>query len=328
MATTGQGAAAEERRRPVMLGSVVQGGAGFGNLYRAVEADVVQQALETAWDLGVRSFDTAPHYGVGLGEERLGRFLAGQPRDEFTISTKVGRLLVEDPAAPTEAEGFVGTPTRRRIRDYSAAGVRRSLEDSLSRLGLDRIDLVLIHDPEDFLDAAITEAAPALSVMRAEGVIGGYGVGTNYSEVALRLVRETDLDTVLIAGRYTLLDRGAGAQLLPACVERGVEVLTAGLFNSGLLADPDAADAHYNYGRPPATVVDTARRMQQTCLDHGVSLRAAALQFPLRHPAVTAVVLGATTAAEVRDGCQQLQEPVPEELWSALERLSPEGPLA
>jgi D-threo-aldose 1-dehydrogenase len=200
--------------------------------------------------------------------------------------------------------------------------VRRSLEDSLSRLGLDRIDLVLIHDPEDFLDAALTEAAPALSAMRAEGVIGGYGVGTNYSEVALRLVRETDLDTVLIAGRYTLLDRGAGAELLPGCLERGVDVLAAGLFNSGLLADPDAADAYYNYGRAPATVVDTARRMQQTCLDHGVSLRAAALQFPLRHPAVTAAVLGATTAAQVRDCCQQLREPVPEELWSVLERLS------
>ena len=300
---------------------VVQGGASFGNLYRATDPDVVHEALATAWSLGVRAFDTAPHYGVGLSEERLGRFLADQPREQFTLSTKVGRLLVDDPDAPTEADGFVDTPRRRRERDYSAAGVRRSLEDSLRRLGLDRVDLVLIHDPEDHLDVAVAEAAPALSAMREEGLIGGYGVGTNFADVALRLVQETDLDTVMIAGRYTLLERTAEELLLPACLERDVEVQTAGVFNSGLLADPGAAEAHYDYGRAPADLIARARSMESACRDRGFELRAAALQFPLRHPAVTAVVLGAGTAAEVRDCHEQLQQPVPEDLWNVLDGL-------
>ena len=300
---------------------LVQGAASFGNLYRPVHPDVVQEALATAWALGVRAFDTAPHYGVGLAEERLGRFLADQPREQFTVSTKVGRLLVDDPDAPTEADGFVDTPRRRRERDYSAAGVRRSLEDSLRRLGLDRVDLVLIHDPEDHLDAAVAEAAPTLSAMRKEGLIGGYGVGTNFADVALRLVLETDLDTVMIAGRHTLLNRSAEEQLLPTCLDRNVNVLAAGVFNSGLLADPGAAEAHYDYGRAPADLIARARSMESACRDRGFELRAAALQFPLRHPAVSAIVLGAGTAAEVQDCHDQLQRPLPEDLWSTLDGL-------
>jgi D-threo-aldose 1-dehydrogenase len=305
-----------------VFGSVVQGGAAFGGLYRPVDDETVRDALQAAWDSGIRAFDTAPHYGVGVSEERLGRFLAGRPRDEFTLSTKVGRLLVDDPTAPTKAEGYAGTPRRRRIRDYSADGVRRSLEESLTRLGLDRVDLVLIHDPEDYLDAAVQEAAPALSALRDEGVIGGYGVGTNYSDVALRLVEQTDLDTVMIAGRYTLLDRPAEAQLLPACAERGVDVLTAGLLNSGLLADPDAADPHFDYAAAPPEVVAVAQELQRRCRRFGVELRAAALQFPLRHPAVTAVVTGAGTADEVRDCQAQLAVEIGEELWAELEDVS------
>lgn len=302
-----------------VIGSVVQGGAAFGNLYRPVDPEVVSSALEEAWSLGIRSYDTAPHYGVGLSEQRLGRFLAARPREQFTVSTKVGRLLVDDENAPIEGEGFAQTPARRRVRDYSRDGVRRSLEDSLRRMGLDRVDLVLIHDPEDHLDEAVQRAAPALSALRDEGVIGGYGVGTNFSAVALRLVRETDLDTVMIAGRHTLLNADAEADLLPACLERGIGVLTAGLFNSGLLADPEAADARYDYDTAPAETVVRARQLQQICRRHGVDLRAAALQFPLRHPAVTAVVLGAGTAAEVRDCHEQLQVPIPDELWAELD---------
>jgi D-threo-aldose 1-dehydrogenase len=308
--------------RRTVLGSVVQGGAAFGGLYRPVDDETVHEALQTAWDLGIRAFDTAPHYGVGVSEERLGRFLVDRPRDEFTVSTKVGRVLVDDPDAPTEDEGFVGTPRRRRVRDYSAAGVRRSLEDSLTRLGLDRVDLVLIHDPEEHLEAAVQEAAPALSTLRDQGVIGGYGVGTNFSEVALRLVQQTDLDSVLIAGRYTLLDRRAEAQLLPACVERGVQVLTAGLLNSGLLADPNAADPHFDYATASPEVVAVARELQRRCGRFGAELRAAALQFPLRHPAVTAVVTGSGTAAEVRDCHAQLEVDIDAELWAELDAVS------
>ncbi len=317
----GRGPRSAATARPTMRGTVVQGGAAFGGLYRPVDDEAVHNALQTAWDLGIRAFDTAPHYGVGASEERLGRFLAGRPREEFTLSTKVGRLLVDDPAAPTEDEGFVGTRRRRRVRDYSAAGVRRSLEESLTRLGLDRVDLALIHDPEDHLDAAVQEAAPALSALRDEGVIGGYGVGTNFSDVALRLVQQTDLDTVLIAGRYTLLDRGAEAQLLPTCVERGVDVLPAGLLNSGLLADPDAADPHFDYASASPEVVGVAQELQRRCRRFGVVLRAAALEFPLRHPAVTAVVTGGGTADEVRDCHAQLQTEIDEELWAELDEV-------
>lgn len=300
---------------------VVQGGAGFGGLYQPIEDETVREALQTGWDAGVRAFDTAPHYGVGLAEERLGRFLAGQPRDDFVLSTKVGRLLVDDPAAPAEGEGFVGTPHRRRVRDYSAEGVQRSIEESLQRMGLDRIDLALIHDPEDYLDQAVSEAAPALSALRAEGSVGGYGVGTNFAEVGLRLVTETDLDTVMIAGRYTLLDRSAADELLPACAERNVTILAAGVLNSGLLVDPGVDQPTFNYAPAPPHLVAKAKRLQETCADYGVELRAAALQFPIRHPAVSAVVIGASTAEAVTDSVRQLAVHIPPTLWAELDEI-------
>jgi D-threo-aldose 1-dehydrogenase len=314
-------AAGQDRTSSPLFGREVLGGAAFAGLYQSVDPDTVRAALQAAWDLGIRSFDTAPHYGVGLSEERVGGFLADQPRDAFVLSTKVGRLLVDDPDAATEDQGFFGTPRRRRVPDYSADGVRRSIEDSLRRLGLDRIDLVLIHDPEDHLDAAVHEAAPALSQLRAEGVIGGYGVGTNYADVALRLVVETDLDHVLIAGRYTLLDRRAASPLLGACVDRGVAVLAAGLLNSGLLADPYGPDPHFDYQPATPAVVTLARQLDDACRGHGVPLRAAALQFPLRHPAVSSVVLGAGTADQVRDCHEQLSTEIPEALWGELDEL-------
>lgn len=300
---------------------VVLGGAGIGGLYDPIDDEAVHAALQAAWDAGVRAFDTAPHYGVGLSEERLGRFLAAQPRDEFVLSTKVGRLLVDDPEAPTEGEGFVQTPRRRRVRDYSADGVRRSLEESLQRLGLDRVDLVLIHDPEDFLDVAVQEAAPALSALRDEGVVGGYGVGTNFAEVALRLVQETDLDHVMIAGRYTLLNRAAADDLLPACAERAVQVLAAGVLNSGLLVDPGVAEPYYDYQPAPPHIVAKARRLQETCTRYGVELRAAALQFPRRSLAVAAVVLGSRTAEAVADSMAQLDVEIPPTLWAELDEV-------
>jgi D-threo-aldose 1-dehydrogenase len=298
---------------------VVQGSAGFGGLYDPIDDEAVHAAMEAAWDAGVRAFDTAPHYGVGLSEERLGRFLAQRPRAEFVLSTKVGRLLVDDPSAPDHGEGFVDTPRRRRVRDYSAAGVRRSLEESLGRLGLDRVDLVLIHDPEDYLDEAVDQAAPALSALRAEGVIGGYGVGTNHADVAVRLVQETDLDHVMIAGRYTLLDRTAADDLLPACAERDIKVLAAGVLNSGLLVDPGIAEPYFNYEPAPPHIVAKAKHLQEICGRYGVELRAAALQFPRRSLAVSAVVLGSRTADAVADSMAQLEVEIPPTLWAELD---------
>ncbi|HYP43720.1 MAG TPA: aldo/keto reductase [Propionibacteriaceae bacterium] len=300
---------------------VVQGGAGFGGLYEPIDDDTVRRALETAWDAGVRAYDTAPHYGVGLGEERMGSFLAEKPRQEFVLSTKVGRLLVDDPDASTEADGFVGTPRRRRVPDYSADGVRRSIEESLQRMGLDRLDLVLVHDPEDHLDQAVLEAAPALSALRDEGIITGYGVGTNYANVALRMVTDTDLDTVMIAGRYTLLDRAAADDLLSACAGRAVSILAAGVLNSGLLVDPEVDDPYFNYAPAPPHIVAKARRLQETCGRYGVELRAAALQFPTRHPAVSAVVLGARTPQAVADSIVQLGVEIPATLWAELDEI-------
>ncbi|MFD1717245.1 aldo/keto reductase [Georgenia deserti] len=301
----------------------VLGCAALAGLYRPVAEEEAQAALEAAWELGVRRFDTAPHYGVGLSEERLGRFLRTKPRDSFTISTKVGRLLVDDPAAVDGTDEFYGTPRRSRRRDYTADGVLRSLEESLERLGLDRVDLALVHDPEDFMDQALDEAAPALSRLRAEGVLNGYGVGTNVTGTARRFVSETDVDTVMIAGRYSLLDRRAEEGLLDLCHDRDIRVLAAAVLNSGILVDP-APGARFNYAPAPDWLLAAARHMDGACAAHDLPLRAAALQFPVRHPAVDAVVLGAGSEATVRDSVAWLRAPVPDELWAELDALLPE----
>lgn len=299
---------------------LVLGGASFGGLYKPVTDAQVEAALQVAWDGGIRAFDTAPHYGVGLSEERIGRFLAGRPRSEFVLSTKVGRLLVDDPDAQDGAHSFFGTPRRSRVPDYSHDGVLRSVEASLTRLDLDRVDLLLIHDPDDHLDEAIDGAYPALAGLRAQGVVGGIGVGVNSTEVAMAFVTDTDIDHVMIAGRYSLLDRAADIELLPACRERGIAVMVAGVFNSGLLADP-LHRRTFDYQPAPPGMLARALDMQRICNAYGVDLRAAALQFPFRHPAVTAVVSGAGSVASVTDTLAQLEVAVPEQLWAELDDL-------
>jgi D-threo-aldose 1-dehydrogenase len=294
------------------------GAAAIGGLFAPVDEAGALAAMRAAWDGGVRYFDTAPHYGVGLSEERLGRFLRELPRAGFTISTKVGRLLVPSEAPPPDGvEGFYGTPARTRVRDYSRDGVRRSLEESLERLGLDRIDVVLIHDPDDHVEQAIGAAYPALRELRDQGVVGAIGVGMNQTPMLTRLVRETDLDCVLVAGRYTLLDRSGAEELLPLCVERGVEVIAGGVFNSGLLADPRPG-ATYDYGVAARPVLDRALRMKEICERYGTPLRAAAIQFTGAHPAVATVLLGGRSAAEVTDGLRMAAHPIPAELWDEL----------
>lgn len=305
------------------MNDLVFGCASIGGLYKPASAKQAHQALTAAWDAGIRAFDTAPHYGVGQSEEFLGAFLRDRPRDEITLSTKVGRLLVEDPDAQDGTEGYFGNAKRSRVRDYSGDGIRRSLEESLERLGLDRVDTLFVHDPEDHMDAAIGEAAPALADLRDQGVIGSFGVGTNYAEVARRFVDETACDRLMIAGRYSLLDRRAEDVLLDRCAERGVEVLVAGVLNSGLLADP-APGAPFNYEPAPTWLIEVAQGMQAACARHGVSLRAAALQFPIRHRAITALVTGAGRPETVRDTVESLRVTVPEELWAELEELVPE----
>lgn len=312
------------RQTPVLVSELGFGGASAGNLYRDTSDAEAAGAIQAAWDGGVRYFDTAPHYGLGLSEARLGAALGSRPRLEFVLSTKVGRLLEDNPSpsgSDVAAGGFAVPDRLRRRYDYSAAGVRRSLEDSLTRLGLDRVDIVYVHDPDDYVDEAIAGALPELVRMREEGIIGAAGVGMNQWQAPLRMVRETDLDVVMLAGRWTLLDR-SGAPLLAACADRGVSVVAAAPFNSGLLAQPWPPDgALFNYGPAGPALLQRARDLARICHEHGVDLPTAAVQFPLRHPAVVSVVSGMRTAAQAVTTVARLTTPVPDDIWAELETL-------
>ena len=296
------------------------GGAQIGNLYRVTGEEEAADAVRAAWEAGIRYFDTAPHYGLGLSERRLGAALRAFPREGLVLSTKVGRLL--EPTGRSDQpdpEGFAVPATTRRVRDYSRDGVRRSIEASLERLGLDRIDVALIHDPDDHLTQALGEAAPALSQLRDEGVIGAYGAGMNQSAALTRFVRETDADVVMLAGRYTLLEQPALADLLPAALERGVGVINVGVYNSGLLARPrPATGASYNYAAAPAELIARAHRIADVCERHGTTLPVAALAFGLRHPAVVGVALGLRNRAQVEESIERYRAPVPPALWAEL----------
>ena len=237
----------------VEVSTFVFGGAPIAGLFAAVEESAAQATLEAAWAAGVRAFDTAPHYGVGLSERRLGDFLADRPRDEFSLCTKVGRLLVPSDEDVEGIEEFYGTPRLARVRDYSRDGVLASLEASLERLRLDRVDVALIHDPEGYERPVLDGAYPALEELRAAGVVGAIGFGTTDAAVLERLLRATDVDCILIAGRYSLLDTSAAQELLPECARRGVAVLVGGVFGSGVLADPRPG-ARYDY-TPASTAV-------------------------------------------------------------------------
>jgi D-threo-aldose 1-dehydrogenase len=305
-------------RSGVQVTRLMFGGAPIGGLYAPVSDDAAQATLEAAWTAGIRAFDTAPHYGVGLSERRLGSFLAGRPRGQYVLSTKVGRLLVPADGDAASAEEFPAESARlARVRDYSRDGVLACLEHSLERLGTDHVDLALIHDPDDHGPQALDGAYPALADLRAAGVIGAVGVGMNQCEMLEWFLARTDLDCVLVAGRYTLLDARAAATLLPECQRRGVAVLAGGVFNSGILADPSPG-AHYDYRSAPAAVLDRAQRIRAICGRHGIPIAAAALHFTLRHPAVTAAVVGARSPGEIQADAGYLAAEVPDGLFQEL----------
>jgi D-threo-aldose 1-dehydrogenase len=297
------------------------GAAPIGNLYRAVSDEEARAAVDAAWDSGVRYFDTAPHYGLGLSERRLGSALAGRPRSEYVISTKVGRVLEpSDGGGDDLANGFDVPASARRVWDFSADGVRRSLESSLERLGADRVDVVYLHDPDQHWEEASRQGIPALVDLREQGVVGAVGVGMNQWEMPARFVRETDVDVVMLAGRYTLLEQAALPEFLPLCLDRGVSVVAAGVFNSGLLSRPVVPDdAKYDYADAPAEVVERARRIAAVCGQHGVTLPQVAIQFALGHPAVVSVVIGSRTGEQMRSNAADFAVPVPAELWSSLQ---------
>jgi D-threo-aldose 1-dehydrogenase len=309
-------------RSPVSVTELSFGGAAIGGLYTEVSDEDARAAVDAAWEGGIRTFDTAPHYGLGLSERRLGEALRHRPRDEYVISTKVGRLL--EPAVPgagrtggRDTEGFAVPADYVRRFDFSADGVRRSLEASLDRLGLDRVDFVLIHDPDNHGEQALREAYPALERLRAEGTVRAIGVGMNQTAMLTTFVTGTDVDAVLVAGRYTLLDNSAARDLLPAAQRRGVSVIAGGVFNSGLLAAP-VAGATYDYRPAPAELIERARRLAETCQRYGVPLRAAAARFPLTHPAVASVLIGVRSAAEVADALALRALDIPAALWESL----------
>lgn len=305
-------------RSGVEVGGLAFGAAGIGNLYTEVSEDQAHEAVRTAWRSGIRFFDTAPHYGLGLSERRLGAALREHPRTAYTVSTKVGRLLEPTDAGGDDlAHGFAVPATHRRVWDFTADGVRRSLEASLERLGLDRVDVVYLHDPDDHAEQALREGYPALEELRSQGVVGAIGAGMNQTEMLSRFVRETDVDVVLCAGRYTLLDQSALTELLPAAVERGVSVVIGGAFNSGLLADPRPG-ATYNYAPATEELLHRARRLRTLAERHGTTLRAAALAFCSAPAAVASVLVGARSAAEVRDCAEQFATTVPDALWQEL----------
>ena len=278
------------------------GAAEIGGLYTPVTDEAAEGIVRHAWDLGVRYFDVAPLYGSGLAETRLGRVLQTYPRDAFTLSTKVGRLIEPD-----------GTATF----DYSRDAILKSIEASLERLGLDRIDILFIHDPDNHWESAIAEAYPTLAELRSQGVVGALGAGMNQAEMLTRFVREAEIDVLLCAGRYTLLDQGALDELLPACVERSVSVVIGGVMNSGLLANPHP-DSHFNYGPVPAEWLERAIRLRAVCDRHGVPLRSAAIQFPLAHPAVATIAAGVRTAPHLDEYPAFMRQVIPTELWTDL----------
>jgi D-threo-aldose 1-dehydrogenase len=303
---------------PVFVTEYSFGGAPIGNLFTEVTDDDARATVDAAWDGGIRMFDTAPHYGLGLSERRLGDALRHRRREEYVISTKVGRVL--RPASPPyglDAGGFGVLADHVREFDFSADGVRRSLEASLLRLGLDRVDIALIHDPDDHGEQALREAYPALENLRAQGSVRAIGVGMNQTAMLTRFVVDTDIDVVLVAGRYTLLDRSAADVLLPAALDRGISVIAGGIFNSGVLAAP-VPSSTYDYQAAPGSLIDKARQFESICARFGVPLRAAAARFPLTHPATASVLIGARSAAELTDALSLRDCDLPVALWDAL----------
>jgi D-threo-aldose 1-dehydrogenase len=310
-------------RSGVEVTALSLGGAAIGGLYTSVPEDAALATVRRALERGMRYVDTAPHYGLGRSEERLGQAVADAPRASYVLSTKVGRLVVPlEPGEPPEPEGFADPPPYKRRWDWSRDGVMRSLETSLGRLGLDRVDIAYLHDPDDHEDEVYATAYPALAELRDEGVLGAIGAGMNQTAMLTRFVERLDLDVVLCAGRYTLLDRSAERDLLPACRRRGVSVVIGGVYNSGLLADPRPGSP-FDYAPVDERVLARTLELRDACAAYGVPLRAAALRFPLRHPAVASVLVGCRTPHEVDDNVEMFARDIPEALWDDLATRNP-----
>jgi len=311
-----------ELRTGLALTELGFGAAQLGNLFHETTDEASTEAVDAALSRGLHYFDTAPHYGLGLSEKRLGAALSTTPRDSYVLSSKVGRLLVDSPesADRLDDDGFVVPASTRRVWDFSRDGVLRSIEATLRRLGTDRLDIAYLHDPDEHWEAASTTAVAALIELREQGVVSGIGAGMNQSRMLTEFVRRCDIDVVMVAGRFTLLDQTAFGDLLPLAAERGVGVVAAAVYNSGLLSSETLApSAHFDYDTAPRSVFERAVRIGEVCARHGVTLPIAAIHYPLRHSAVVSVVTGMRTAAHVYSTVQRYASSVPESLWDELD---------
>jgi D-threo-aldose 1-dehydrogenase len=302
------------------------GAAAIGNLYTPVADEAAEAAVQEAYRLGIRLFDTAPFYGYGLSEQRLGHALAALDAHDVVISTKVGRLIVSGPADGAAHDGFA-VSGRHAVFDYSRSGILRSFESSLQRLRRDAVDILLLHDVgrethgdrhAEMLQRALDEALPAMASLKASGACRAIGIGVNEQAVCLEILPRFDLDCILLAGRYTLLEQDASAAVLAEAARRGVGILVGGPFNSGLLAAPEAPGATYDYRPVEQSTLERAREIYSACAALGVDVGAAALQFPLAHPAVVSVVAGMRSAAEAASACARMRAPIPASLWNRL----------
>jgi D-threo-aldose 1-dehydrogenase len=320
------------------------GGTALGNIYTAVEDQAALDTIHAAYGAGVRYFDTAPLYGSGLSEIRLGKGLARYHRDEVVISSKVGWALEpRPPGQEATIDLFDKALPYRGVVDYSADAIKRSLEDSLTRLNTDRIDIVLMHDPDEastirgldpyavsHFDQAMTEAYPILDGLRSQGMIKALGVGMNQWQMLEDFARAGDFDCFLLAGRYTLLEQQALTSFLPLCAQKHISLIIGGPYNSGILASGAVEGAYYNYQAAPPGILDRVRKIEEVCAQYQVSLQAAALQFPFGHSAVASIIPGARSVQELADNVGYFEQPIPADFWAELqhaELIDPAAPV-
>ena len=314
-------------RRGVRVSPLGFGGAPIGNLYAPVTETDALAALQEALGRGIRYFDTAPFYGHGLSETCIGRSLAGRPRGSFVVSTKVGRLITRDESRCDALNDVFAVQGTRAVFDYSRGGVQRSFEASLRRLGVEYVDILFLHDigrlthgdrHAEVLRQALDEALPAMAALRDSGAVGAIGIGVNEQAVCLQVLPHFALDCIMLAGRYTLLEQHDSVEIMAQAEARGIRVLIAGAYNSGLLGPADAPGTTYNYAPVDAATLERARGIYAQCALEGVEVGAAALQFPLAHPAVACVVAGQKSVQEVSSAVQRMATPIPARLWQRL----------
>jgi len=309
------------------------GGASMGNMYTVAHDDEAMDAIRSAYAANVRYFDTAPMYGFGKSERLYGSVLRKMPRDSYVLSTKVGRLIVSgEPLPESEDTPFVEINNTYSVFDYSREGVLRSLEESRKRLGIDRIDIAYIHDPDvnNSFKQALEEAFPTLAELKRQGVIGAVGAGMNQAEMLCDFAKNADFDCFLLAGRYTLLDQIALKELLPLCQKKNISIIIGGAYNSGILATGAVEGAHYNYAPAPPEIMEKTRKIEAVCSRFNIPMKAAALQFPFGHPTVVSNIPGVKTRQRFEENLSLFTHPIPADFWTALKEeklLVPEAPV-